>query len=151
MSEGAFPSVIVILIHCCNIWGLTDILSLLHDRSFLISLHGPPSVSRISSHSHFASCTACPFPHFPVFFYSRALLDSFPSPEVVSVLSWITDFPIISNNRLKSWEEKWLGNVGGQRFWTSQGKADILLISNFSTVYLFLWFCPDLFLRPAVL
>lgn len=48
--------------------------------------------------------TCCQFPHFPVF-SSTALLDSFPSPEMVSVLSWIVNFPIIGSRagKRKGW------------------------------------------------
>lgn len=83
-----------ILIHCCNIWGLTGILPAASWQIFpSASLQGPPLVSRIPSHFHFPS-RAASF-HTSQFFYSRALLDAFPSPERVSMFSWMGRFPII--------------------------------------------------------
>lgn len=113
---GSFPSVFFTLIQCCNIWGLAGILPLPHGRSFpSASPQGPPLVSRISSFR----LTCCQLPRFPGFFYSRAPLDAFPSPERVSVFSWMGNFPIIGlrAGKRKGWgmqEGKGLGHHGGR-------------------------------------
>lgn len=80
------------------------------------------------------SLTCCQFPDFPVC-YSGAPLDLFPSPEMLAAFSQMGDFPRVSFRPGKR-----MGNVWGQRFWTSERKAGILFRTDFSTVCSFLNF-----------
>lgn len=111
---------------------LAGILSLPHCRSLPLHRDLPllPELPHISTSPHCAASFQT-----SQFVTLEAPLDPFPSPEMLAAFSQMGDFPRASFRAGKR-----MGNVWGQRFWTSERKAGILFRTDFSAVCSFLNF-----------